>query len=221
MPVKVLPQPPATVEKPALSHGHGDNNYRERYHDDREEGELVDNRIYVGGLGYRIEERDLFYFFDTFGPVQHAGIITEGGNSKGYGFVTFHCKEVVKRLLDTEEGVGLVLKGRNLYVGPARQRHGQAQHYGRGRGQGLRRYDDDDFSQGENSPGKESYENPEAEPVESSQPTLLRSSSYRSRPLLPLRPLSPASLLHRVKLPAVLPYLLPTARVPSLLCPLP
>ena len=48
MPVKVLPQPPEAVEKPALSHGHGDNNYRERYHDDREQGELVDNRIYVG-----------------------------------------------------------------------------------------------------------------------------------------------------------------------------
>ena len=90
MPVKVLLQPPAPVEKPSLSQGHGDNNYKERYHDNREQGELV-------------------------------GIITEGGNSKGYGFVTFHCKKVVKRLLDTEEGVGLVLKGRNLYVGPARQ----------------------------------------------------------------------------------------------------
>jgi len=177
MPVKVLPQPPAEVEKPASSHGHGDNNYREKYHDDGEQGELVDNRIYVGGLGYRIEERDLFYFFDTFGPVQHAGIITEGGNSKGYGFVTFHCKEVVKRLLDTEEGMGLVLKGRNLYVGPARQRHGQVQHYGRGRGQGLRRCNDD-YSQGENSPGKESSENPEAEPVESSHPTLPQPASY-------------------------------------------
>ena len=84
---------------------HG-NNYRERYRDNRDQGELVNNRIYVGGLGYRIEERDLFYFFETFGPVQHGGIITLGGNSKGYGFVTFHCKEVVKRLLDTEEGWG-------------------------------------------------------------------------------------------------------------------
>jgi len=168
MPVKVLPQPPA-VEKPALSQCQGDNTYRERYHDNREQGELVDNRIYVGGLGYRIEEQDLFYFFETFGPVQHAGIITDGGYSKGYGFVTFHCKEVVNRLLNTDEGQGLVLKGRNLYVGPARQRHGQHQYYGRGRGQGLRRCDDD-LSQGENSPGKESSENPDAAPIESSHP---------------------------------------------------
>ena len=85
MPVKVLPQPPATVEKSALSHGHGDNNYRERYHDDREQGELVDNRIYVGGLGYRIEERDLFYFFDTFGPVQHAGITLRVATARATG----------------------------------------------------------------------------------------------------------------------------------------
>ena len=177
MPVKVLPQPPEAVEKPALSHGHGDNNYRERYHNVREQGELVDNRIYDGGLGYRIEERDLFYFFDTFGPVQHAGIITEGGNSQGYGFMTFHCKEVVKRLVDTEEGEGLVLKGRNLYIGAARQRHGQPQHYGRGQGQGLRR-PDEDRSQGENSPGKESAENLEAEPFEPSQPIIHQPASY-------------------------------------------
>jgi len=176
MPVKVLPRPPpAEVDKPTMSHGHEDNNYTDRYHDDREQGELVDNRIYVGGLGYRIEERDLFYFFETFGPVQHAGIITDGGYSKGYGFVTFHCKEVVKRLLDTEEGEGLVLKGRSLYVGAARQRHGQAQYYGRGRGQGLRRHDN---GQGENSPGKESAENPKAEPVNPSQSINHQPASY-------------------------------------------
>jgi len=210
MPVKILEQPPAAVEKPALSHGHGDNNYRERYHDDREQGELVDNRIYVGGLGYRIEERDLFYFFDTFGPVQHAGIITEGGNSKGYGFVTFHCKEVVKRLLDTEEGVGLVLKGRNLYVGPARQRHGQAQHYGRGRGQGLRRYDDEDYSQGENSPGKESYENPEAESVDSSQPILSQPASYDPSVQLPCCPESSYPLSYPLYYPQYPAYPTPT-----------
>ena len=62
----VLQQQPVKVEK-LLSHGHGEN-YSERYQDNWEQGELVDNRIYVGGLGYPIEDRDLFYFFDTFGP---------------------------------------------------------------------------------------------------------------------------------------------------------
>ena len=45
----VLQQQPVKVEK-LLSLGHGEN-YSERYQDNWEQGELVDNRIYVGGLG--------------------------------------------------------------------------------------------------------------------------------------------------------------------------
>ena len=35
-----------------------------------------------------------------FGDVSHMGIITDGGYGKGYGFVTFHCQQTVKNLLE-------------------------------------------------------------------------------------------------------------------------
>ena len=66
----------------------------------RAQGELVHDMIYVGGLGQQIYEKDLFGFFSQFGEVSHVGIITEGDYSRGYGFVTFASKEVVRKLLD-------------------------------------------------------------------------------------------------------------------------
>ena len=112
--------------------------------DGRDEGELVLNRIYVGGLGDQIVDKDLFYYFSEFGEVSHVGIITGGGYSKGYGFVTFHCQEVVRNLLEGVDGEKLVLKGRRLNIGPARLRQGQGQGWRRpdDYNQGLRRLED-------------------------------------------------------------------------------
>ena len=113
-----------------------DNNYRSKYRSqmEHEQGEVVNNRIYVGGLGDCIRERDLFHFFSKFGSVQHVGIITTGGHTKGYGFVTFHSIEVVGRILSYPDRDNLVLKGRKLFVGAARQRSSQMASLG-GRGQ--------------------------------------------------------------------------------------
>jgi len=110
----------------------------------RDKGELVPNRIYVGGLGDQIVDRDLFYYFSEFGEVSHVGIITGGGYSKGYGFVTFQYQQTVKNLLEGPDGEKLVLKGRRLNIGPARQRQGQGQGWRRqdGYNQGLRRLDE-------------------------------------------------------------------------------
>jgi len=106
------------------------NKYKDRQKD-RDQGEVVHDRIYVGGLGHHIYDRDLFHFFSEFGAVRHVVVISDGGYSKGYGFVTFTCRESVRRLLEGgEEGENLVLKGRRLNIGAARQRFGQGQGYG-------------------------------------------------------------------------------------------
>jgi len=129
--------PPAVAGRPSSSRGNEDNNYRQKYRSqmEHEQGEVVNNRIYVGGLGDCIGERDLFHFFSKFGSVQHVGIITTGGYTKGYGFVTFHNSEVVGRILTNPDKDNLVLKGRKLFVGAARQRSSQMTNWG-GRGQG-------------------------------------------------------------------------------------
>ena len=130
--------PLGSVGRSSSSRGNEDNNsYRLKYRGqtEHEQGEVVNNRIYVGGLGDCIGERDLFHFFSKFGPVQHVGIITTGGFTKGYGFVTFHSSEVVGRILTNPDKENLVLKGRKLFVGAARQRASQMANWG-GRGEG-------------------------------------------------------------------------------------
>jgi len=139
MTVKVLKQLPSS-ERPPIRGNNEDGKGRGKYRDNRERdqehgGEVVNNRIYVGGLGYNIDERDLYHFFNNFGPVQHVGIITKDGYTKGYGFVTFYCSEVVTRLLASPERENLILKGRKLNIGAARQ-HSQT-YWGRRQGQGI------------------------------------------------------------------------------------
>eukprot|EP00092_Neocalanus_flemingeri_P016839 GFUD01018214.1.p1 GENE.GFUD01018214.1~~GFUD01018214.1.p1 ORF type:complete len:603 (+),score=152.56 GFUD01018214.1:99-1907(+) len=130
MSMKVMSSPVNAAKLPSLN---GDNNYMYQGGEkDMEPGELVLDRIYVGGLNIHIGDRDLFHFFSEYGSVKHAGIITMRGVSMGYGFVTFTCREVVRRLLEGGEGDNLVLKGRRLRIGAARQRFGQ--NWGRGRG---------------------------------------------------------------------------------------
>ena len=92
------------------------------YGENMEQAEVVFDRIYVGGLGHKIGDEDLYHFFSKFGHVKQVGIITENRFTKGYGFVTFSCKDVVRRLLEEEDGANLVLNGRRLNIGPARQR---------------------------------------------------------------------------------------------------
>jgi len=127
----------------------------------RAQGELVHDRIYVGGLGQQIYEKDLFGFFSQFGEVSHVGIITEGDYSRGYGFVTFASKEVVRKLLDDPSDAPMVLHGRRLAIGPARQR--QEHFWGRSHPppQGQRRpkeYYSQPSDSGQEDPGKAVYD---------------------------------------------------------------
>jgi len=111
-----------------LKAGNGDGMYgsdRERWRPRfRNDGEVIPNRVYVGGLGHYISENDLHDLFSKFGKVDHVGIITDGDRSKGYGFITFSSTEVVSKLLNQVETEPLEVRGRVLLLGPARQRRG-------------------------------------------------------------------------------------------------
>jgi len=88
-------------------------------------GKIIRNRIYVGGLGECIGEKELFRFFSKFGFVQHVGIVTFEGYTKGYGFVTFQSSEVVSRILADKGSDNLILQGRKLFVGAVKQKSSQ------------------------------------------------------------------------------------------------
>ena len=47
-------------------------------------------KIFVGGLPYHTTDESLQKFFDQFGPIEEAVVITDrhSGKSKGYGFVS-------------------------------------------------------------------------------------------------------------------------------------
>jgi len=87
-----------------------------------EPSEDMSTRVYVGNLGYDVDDRDLYYFFYQFGPVEHARVIVNrNGFSKGYGFVTFHGQEFAKIVIEVAKRDRIWMNGRMLRVGAARK----------------------------------------------------------------------------------------------------
>lgn len=56
-------------------------------------------KIFVGGLPYHTTDKSLREFFDKFGEIEEAVVITDRqtGKSRGYGFVTMANKEAAER----------------------------------------------------------------------------------------------------------------------------
>lgn len=50
-------------------------------------------KIFVGGLPYHTNDASLRKYFETFGDIDEAVVITDKqtGKSRGYGFVSFSC----------------------------------------------------------------------------------------------------------------------------------
>lgn len=90
--------------------------------------EVLDNRIYVGGVPQWMQDNDLNEYFAKYGDVEHA-VVIDKSNDQGpnrYGFVTFKAGSVatVKKLLYEIDPAELtVTGGRTLTLGPARQKH--------------------------------------------------------------------------------------------------
>lgn len=109
-------------------------------------------KIYVGNLSYQASAEDLTSFFQTYGNVIDAKIITDrdSGRSKGFGFVTFETPEAANAAVASD---GTEVKGRALKVSIAREqeRTGGA---GRGDSRGGSRGGSRDGGAGRSSGGR-------------------------------------------------------------------
>ncbi|KVH92139.1 Nucleotide-binding, alpha-beta plait [Cynara cardunculus var. scolymus] len=62
-------------------------------------GDTTHTKVFVGGLAWETQSETLHGYFDQFGDILEAVVITDKhtGRSKGYGFVTFNDAEAAKR----------------------------------------------------------------------------------------------------------------------------
>lgn len=78
--------------------------------------------IFIGSLPYSVKDSDLQGFFEEYGEVSSARIITDKmtGRSKGFGFVEMSDEEAAKKAI--EELNGAELEGRTIVVNEAQER---------------------------------------------------------------------------------------------------
>jgi len=91
------------------------------------------NKVFVGGISWKADEKSLAEFFATFGPVIECKIIMDKvtNKSKGYGFVTFEDAESAEKV---KQSPNLYFLGKTMNVGDAvrknenkNERHNQQQ----------------------------------------------------------------------------------------------
>ncbi|XP_071320086.1 protein boule-like isoform X2 [Trachinotus anak] len=81
-------------------------------------GTVIPNRIFVGGIDYKVNEGDLRHFFSQHGAVKEVKIVIDrSGMSKGYGFVTFETQEDALKVLNNANGI--CFKDKKLSIGQA------------------------------------------------------------------------------------------------------
>uniref|UniRef100_A0AAQ6IL39 Protein boule-like n=1 Tax=Anabas testudineus TaxID=64144 RepID=A0AAQ6IL39_ANATE len=81
-------------------------------------GTVIPNRIFVGGIDYKVNESDLRHFFSQHGAVKEVNIVIDhSGMSKGYGFVTFETQEEALKVL--HDANGICFKDKKLSIGQA------------------------------------------------------------------------------------------------------
>ncbi|MGI5826424.1 MAG: RNA recognition motif domain-containing protein [Patescibacteria group bacterium] len=89
---------------------------------------MGENRLYVGGLPYSINEAQLREMFSAAGNVQNATIITDkfSGRSKGFGFVEMTNPEEAQKAIQlfNEKEVD----GRKITVNVAKPREERRPH---------------------------------------------------------------------------------------------
>lgn len=80
--------------------------------------------IFVGSLPFTLEESELQEFFEEYGEVTSAKIISDkfSGRSKGFGFVEMPNDEEAKKAI--EELNGAEVNGRTIVVNESEKREG-------------------------------------------------------------------------------------------------
>ncbi len=92
-------------------------------------------KIYVGNLGYSVNDSTLRDLFAAFGTVESARVITDrdSGSSKGFGFVEMSDAEAQKAMGALN---GREVDGRSLRVNQAKPQESRTGGYGGGGGRG-------------------------------------------------------------------------------------
>ncbi|XP_044043672.1 protein boule-like isoform X2 [Siniperca chuatsi] len=81
-------------------------------------GTVIPNRIFVGGIDYKVNESDLRHVFSQHGAVKEVKIVIDrSGMSKGYGFVTFETQDDALKIL--HDANGICFKDKKLSIGQA------------------------------------------------------------------------------------------------------
>jgi RNA recognition motif-containing protein len=88
--------------------------------------ENMSTNLYVGGLPYSVEERQLQELFSAHGTVAAARVITDKftGQSRGFGFVEMSSPDEAQRAIQALNGSQL--GGRTLTVNEARPQEKRA-----------------------------------------------------------------------------------------------
>lgn len=80
-------------------------------------------KLYVGNLTYATTEDDLRKMFEEHGEIEEVNLITEGGRSKGFAFVTFKDASSATSAVAALDGKDV--EGRPLTVNVAKPRKEQ------------------------------------------------------------------------------------------------
>ncbi|MDR2682307.1 MAG: RNA-binding protein [Dysgonamonadaceae bacterium] len=83
--------------------------------------------IFIAGLSFKVNDAELANFFEEYGTVRSAKVITDRqtGRSKGYGFVEIDDEEVANQAI--AELNGAEYDGRTLSVSEARAKEERPQ----------------------------------------------------------------------------------------------
>ena len=81
--------------------------------------------IFIAGLSFKVNDAELANFFEEYGPVRSARVITDrhSGRSKGYGFVEIDDEEAARQAIADLNGAEY--EGRTLSVSEARAKEEQ------------------------------------------------------------------------------------------------
>ena len=61
--------------------------------------------LFVGGLSFNIQEKDLYSYFSNYGPIKKVNLLRrkDNGLSKGYAFIFFKRLEDLMRVIQEED----------------------------------------------------------------------------------------------------------------------
>lgn len=83
------------------------------------------DKIFVGGLPQSMTNGELRSFFEDFGPVLEAQVMTkkDSGKARGFGFVTFKSERTVSRIMVRQTESRILIKNKKVEVKRALPKH--------------------------------------------------------------------------------------------------